>query len=65
MPRTIERLDTLWTPTDVAIRYGLAEKTLRNWRALGIGPAHIKVGTRVLYREAELARWEQTRERAS
>ncbi len=52
----------LWTPGEVAERYGLTPKTLRNWRSLGIGPRSIKAGSKVLYRESELARWEAERE---
>jgi len=33
------------------------------WRHLGIGPAGIRVGRRVLYDEAECDRWWQTKVR--
>ncbi|WP_374064892.1 helix-turn-helix domain-containing protein [Corynebacterium belfantii] len=37
---------------------GIAAKTLRNWRTLGIGPAHIKVnGKTVLYLVEVLEAW--------
>ncbi len=31
--------------------------TVRYWRHLGIGPAGVRVGRRVLYDEAEIIRW--------
>jgi len=64
MPRVTTLEPHLWSPADVADRYGLAPKTLRNWRALGIGPRPVKIGSKVFYRESELARWEADRERA-
>jgi hypothetical protein len=63
MTRTVERLDQLWTTEQVAERYHLTEKTLRNWRSLGVGPRSIKAGRKVLYREVDLARWEDGRGR--
>lgn len=65
MARIVTLDARLWTPEQVAERYRASEKTLANWRSLGIGPAYVKAGRRVLYRETELARWEQSRERAS
>ena len=65
MTRTLERLDQLWAPEQVAERYGLSPYTLRNWRCMGVGPRSIKAGRKVLYREADLAKWENGRSRAS
>lgn len=55
--------DRLWTEAELAARYGLSPRTLRNWRAAGTGPRFIKVGRRVLYPEPEVARWEANRPR--
>jgi DNA-binding transcriptional MerR regulator len=55
----------VWTPGEVAERYGLAVKTLRNWRSIGYGPKAIKIGNRVRYAETELARWEAERQQAA
>lgn len=41
-------LETL-TPAELAERWNLAEKTLRNWRANGAGPVYVKLGRAVLY----------------
>lgn len=66
MAKTIISLDEkLWPADDVAERWGLAPKTLAQWRWLGIGPAYLKIGRSVFYREAELARYEKTMERAA
>ncbi len=47
------------TTAEVAERYRTAESTVRYWRQIGKGPRGIKVGKRMLYREAELVRYEQ------
>jgi excisionase family DNA binding protein len=31
--------------------------TLRYWRHLGVGPAGVRLGRRLLYRRADLDRW--------
>jgi len=48
-------------PQQVAERTGFATSTLANWRSLGIGPAWVKVGTRVRYDEDALTEWQQSR----
>lgn len=55
----------LWTAAELAGRYGVTVKTLRNWRHLGIGPRAIKVGARPFYPESEVARWEANRRRGA
>ena len=47
----------LLTTAEAAAVLSLAPKTLYNWRALGVGPADIRVGGRVRYREADVAEW--------
>lgn len=47
------------TTAEVAERYRTAESTVRYWRHMGYGPRGVKVGRRVLYSEAELARFDQ------
>jgi len=48
------------TPDEVAERYrgGVSVGTLRNWRALRIGPAYLKIGKAVLYPLEELEAWD-------
>jgi hypothetical protein len=64
MPRT-ELEERLWTPRELAERYGLAVGTLRNWRSLGIGPRAIKVGSKPRYPQSEVAAWEASRRRTT
>lgn len=52
-------MDRYLTTSEVAQRYRTAESTVRYWRHVGYGPKGMKVGRRVLYSEAELARFEQ------
>lgn len=49
------------TAEEVSERYrgGVSVGTLRNWRAMRIGPAYVKVGKSVLYPITELEAWDQ------
>lgn len=49
------------TPEEVADRYrgGISIGTLRNWRAMRIGPSYVKVGKAVLYPVDELDAWDE------
>jgi predicted DNA-binding transcriptional regulator AlpA len=57
--------DRLWTPADLASRYGLSLITLRNWRHLRRGPRPIHIGGKPFYPQSEIARWEANRRRAA
>ena len=48
------------TPEEVAERYrgSVSIGTLRNWRAMKIGPSFVKIGKAVLYRVDELEAWD-------
>ncbi len=50
------------TAEEVAERYrgGVSVGTLRNWRAMKIGPSFVKVGKAILYPIDELEAWDQT-----
>ena len=49
------------TAEEVSERYrgGVSVGTLRNWRAMRIGPAFIKIGKAVLYPTEALDAWDQ------
>ncbi|MDS9470291.1 helix-turn-helix domain-containing protein [Paracoccus sp. MBLB3053] len=48
----------LWDEKEVANRLGVAESTVRNWRAQGRGPQSIKLPTgAVRYRPEDVVRW--------
>lgn len=49
------------TPEEVAERYrgSVSVGTLRNWRAMKIGPYYVKIGKAVLYRIEELEAWDE------
>jgi hypothetical protein len=49
------------TAEEVSERYrgGVSVGTLRNWRAMRIGPTFIKIGKAVLYPIDELEVWDQ------
>jgi len=47
----------LLTTEEVADRLRTSPATVRYWRHAGIGPAGVRVGRRVLYDEAEVIRW--------
>ena len=52
-----------FTPQQVALRYGnaITIRTLANWRSIGQGPDYIKIGGKVMYPAASVAKWELTR----
>jgi len=47
----------LATPVEVAAYLDVAEKTLRQWRYLKIGPCWTKAGGRVRYRWADVEKY--------
>ena len=49
------------TPEEVAERYrgGISVGTLRNWRAMRLGPSFVKIGQAVLYPLDELDAWDE------
>lgn len=49
------------TPNEVSERYRgeVSAGTLRNWRALRIGPSYLKVGKSVLYPLSALEAWDR------
>lgn len=49
------------TAEEVSERYrgGISVGTLRNWRAMRIGPTFVKIGKAVLYPASELDDWDQ------
>lgn len=51
---------TFLTPEEVIERYrgSISVGTLRNWRAMKIGPSFVKIGKAVLYRVDELEAWD-------
>lgn len=51
--------DPFRTTAEVAARYRTAPSTVRYWRHTGTGPHGIRIGSRVLYRESDLVRWEK------
>lgn len=49
------------TPEEVAERYrgGISIGTLRNWRAMRLGPSYVKIGKSVLYPIDDLNAWDE------
>jgi Helix-turn-helix domain len=47
------------TAEEVSARYRGEVGTLRNWRAMRIGPAYVKIGKAVLYPVDELDAWDK------
>ncbi len=48
---------TYHTESEAAVRVRLSKRTLERHRQTGTGPAFIKIGGRVLYRDADLDAW--------
>ncbi len=41
-----------------AQRWGMAEQTFANWRNLRKGPPYIRIGSKIVYRKADLIAYE-------
>lgn len=39
---------------ELAERLGISRKTLQKWRSLGMGPAYLKLGAKVVYRVEDI-----------
>lgn len=51
-------MDKLLTPKNLADRWNMKPKTLKDWRWQGRGPKFIKIGGRVLYRLMDVEDYE-------
>lgn len=47
------------TQSDLSERWHLSPRTLERWRWEGFGPAHLKIGGRVLYRIEDVQAYER------
>ena len=56
--------DHLFTPAELAARYGVTELTLKNWRWRGEGPKSVRIGRQPLYPASEVAAYEAARPRS-
>lgn len=44
-------------PKEQAEYLHMSEKTLANWRYLGLGPPYLKIGAKILYEAADTELW--------
>jgi excisionase family DNA binding protein len=51
------------TPDEVAGFVRTSERTLRRWRAEGVGPPFVKLGRVIRYRRSALEAWLRAKER--
>jgi predicted DNA-binding transcriptional regulator AlpA len=51
--------DQMLTPNELAERLVRSEKSLEAWRASGTGPAYVRVGRQIRYRERDVEAWLQ------
>jgi len=49
--------DALLSDVEVAATFRLNAGELRNWRCVGRGPRHLKIGRSVRYRLRDVVRW--------
>lgn len=56
----MERIECL-NSKRLARRWGLSHRTLERWRHKGTGPAHLKIGGRILYRLQDIEAFEAAR----
>jgi predicted site-specific integrase-resolvase len=50
-------LDNYLSDAQLAAELGVCAKTLERWRAEGQGPPTTKLGRKILYRRASVAKW--------
>lgn len=50
-------VDSLMLPEEVAAQLRCDERTLANWRSQGKGPAYLKVGGLVRYRDSDVKKY--------
>ncbi|WP_082557043.1 AlpA family transcriptional regulator [Modestobacter sp. Leaf380] len=48
---------TVLSPSTLSECLDVSESTLRRWRALGEGPAFVRVGRQVRYRPSDVEEW--------
>jgi len=49
-----------FTQLQLAKRWSLSEATLERWRSEGIGPVFLKLRGRVLYRQCDIEKYEES-----
>ena len=49
----------------LSVRWGVSQRTLERWRAIGLGPCFLKMGARVVYRLEDIETYEIQHMRAS
>jgi hypothetical protein len=64
MPVRQQLEERLWTPQELAERYGVSLVTLRNWRYQKRGPRSITIASKPFYPESEVARFEASQRRS-
>lgn len=52
-------MERIYTPEDLAERYGLPLNTIREWRRKGTGPRSFRAGKFARYRESDVVAWEE------
>ncbi|MTI15124.1 helix-turn-helix domain-containing protein [Sansalvadorimonas verongulae] len=51
----------LYTTDELSDRWKMSAVTLKTWRTQGLGPEYLKITGRILYREQDILRYEETR----
>ncbi|MGH9224896.1 MAG: helix-turn-helix domain-containing protein [Acidimicrobiales bacterium] len=59
------QLDCLLTPDGVSAYLGVPVGTLANWRYMGRGPAYLRVGRHIRYRQSAIAAWTESLSRGA
>lgn len=52
-------MDELRSPAHVSRKLAVSQSTLRRWRSVGEGPAFVRVGRQVRYRDEDVNTWLQ------
>lgn len=55
-------LNEYWTRPQLAAEFHVTKRTVSRWLAHGTGPPFIKIGNRLLFKKASVAKWLIARE---
>lgn len=56
-------MTTHFNQTQLSRRWGISHRTLERWRSLNEGPAYLKIGGRVVYRQEDIEQYETEQRR--
>lgn len=60
-PAVVDRPDPWLTPAAAAVELDTTERTMREWRYVGVGPDFVRIEGRIRYRLSALRAYEESK----